>query len=83
MHERLAIRALAFDEPFEYHPHITLAQGLTAAEVVERKELARRRWQEYRGPRGFTLGSMTFVRSADRVDWRDLGEVVLPNGRVL
>ncbi len=77
LHDLLARDALFFDEPFDYHPHITLAQGLPEPDVAAAAALARRRWEEYRGPRGFTLDSMTFVQSTGLSDWVDLGEVAL------
>ncbi len=77
MHERLSRGALSFNEPFVYHPHITLAQGLMPDVVAARKAVAVERWRQYGGPRHFELNVMTFVRSADRVDWLDLGQIAL------
>lgn len=77
MHEQLSRNALAFVEPFAYHPHITLAQGLAPEAVSGCRELAARRWGNYCGPRSFQLTTMTFVRSADRLEWLDLGQVEL------
>ena len=36
-------------EPFPYHPHITLAQEIPHERVARMTELARRRWAEYSG----------------------------------
>ncbi len=77
MHQLLAQDDLAFCEPFEFHPHITLAQGLVGIEVDTGAELARRRWESYQGPRGFMLDSMTFVQNTVSNDWLDLGELSL------
>lgn len=77
MHQLLAQDDLAFCEPFDFHPHITLAQGLVGVEVDAGAELARRRWESYQGPRGFMLDSMTFVQNTVSNDWLDLGELSL------
>jgi 2'-5' RNA ligase len=77
LHKRLSQGALAFNEPFEFTPHVTLAQGLTGESAVRAAEIARRRWASYRGPRGFLLDSMTFVESARTDQWSDLGELFL------
>lgn len=77
LHDRLAQRALAFPEPFEFHPHITLAQGLRPDEVDAAREYAAQKWANYTGPRSFALDTMTFVRSTRDSNWIDLGDVSL------
>src|SRR5712671_1040142 len=47
MHAALNVGPLKYKEPFGYHPHITLAQGLTLQQSVELATIARRRWSEY------------------------------------
>src|SRR5437762_7636662 len=44
MYKSLNVGPLEYHEPFPYHPHITLAQGLTRALSVELAAVARRRW---------------------------------------
>src|SRR5260370_25250290 len=61
MHQALNTGALAFDEPFEYHPHITLAQDFDAAELPRLKDLACERWNACRGPPTFRPESAAFV----------------------
>jgi len=77
LHHRLSQGALAFNEPFDFTPHVTLAQGLTGEAANRAVDLARRRWAAYGGPRGFLLDSMTFVESARLDEWSDLGELAL------
>jgi 2'-5' RNA ligase len=77
LHDRLAQGSLAFAEPFKFHPHITLAQGLPVEEVPAAQEMAAQKWAAYSGPRSFLLDTMTFVRSTSDSNWIDLGEVVL------
>ena len=47
MYRALNGGALAFQEVFPYHPHITLAQGLSPDEVAPLYELARQRWAAF------------------------------------
>ncbi len=54
-HEALNTGGLWYDEPFEFHPHVTLAQNLTPDQVDELSEVARRRWAEFNGNRGFRI----------------------------
>lgn len=82
LHDHLSHYDLAFNEPFEFHPHITLAQGLTGDELAAGVEHARRRWKAFKSSRSFTLDSMTFVHSSVRNEWMDLGEVTLGTVRV-
>jgi 2'-5' RNA ligase len=77
LHDRLATGALAFKEPFEFRPHVTLAQDLKPHEVPPAKQLATDKWTAYSGPRSFTLDAMTFVRRAPDDNWIDLGELSL------
>jgi 2'-5' RNA ligase len=77
LHDRLAQGALAFDEPFPFQPHITLAQGLPVEQVAAAKEYAAQAWAAYSGPRSFTLDLVSFVQSTRDSEWVDLGELAL------
>lgn len=77
LHNYLAQDSLAFVEPYKYHPHVTLAQGLVPEQVEKAATYARRRWRDFSGKRSFHLESMTFVQSTAQSDWVDLGEVSL------
>lgn len=77
LHRHLAQGALAFDEPYPYHPHVTLAQGLTDGPLDRAFSHARERWREFQGSRSFVLDAMTFVQSVGVNHWVDLGEVAL------
>ncbi|MGE5645873.1 MAG: 2'-5' RNA ligase family protein [Acidobacteriota bacterium] len=72
IHDRLNRGPLAFEEPFPYHPHITLAQEIGSGEVSEIFERARRRWEEYQGPRTVAVETITFVQNTDKNRWLDL-----------
>jgi hypothetical protein len=68
---------LAFDEPFVYHPHVTLAQEIDCARVTEMCERAERQWRNYQGPRRFHADRAIFVQSAPENCWVDLAEYPL------
>jgi 2'-5' RNA ligase len=77
LHERLNSGPLSFSEPFHYHPHVTLAQGLTSehAETVRRE--AARRWEKFAGPRNFSTEAFSFVQADSAKRWTDLEEYSL------
>jgi 2'-5' RNA ligase len=74
LHDALGKGVLAFEEPFPYYPHITLAQGLLPEDVERTRDEARRLWAGYCGSRRFTARSVTLVQSADSDAWLDLAE---------
>ena len=77
LHAAMNQSALAFDEPFQYHPHITLAQEIPHDRVESLMELARRRWREYDGPRHFRAERAVFVQNVTGMCWTDLAEYSL------
>jgi 2'-5' RNA ligase len=77
MHAAMNSGALACNEPFPYHPHITLAQELPPAGVTAARELAVRRWEEFQGPRQFRADRAVFVQNAVDNIWIDLAEYPL------
>jgi 2'-5' RNA ligase len=74
MHREMSQGPLHFNEPFVYHPHITLAQEIPMPEVAEIHETARRRWLEYRGERNFQAENAVFVQNTLKNCWLDLAE---------
>ena len=68
---------LRFDEPFEYHPHVTLAQEVTHDQVLHLENLAKQRWAEYRGDRSFRAERAAFVQNTTHNAWLDLAEYSL------
>ena len=77
MHDAMNAGSLAYEEPFEFHPHITLAQDLTLEQSIERAELARGRWSEFRHSRRFHAETLTFVQNIGNNCWVDLAECPL------
>ena len=77
IHEVLHRGHLSCMEFFEYHPHVTLAQDLDPGNVAAAVDLARRRWQEYSGPRDFLVDHVTLVQNTVESRWTNLGEFPL------
>jgi|SRR5579871_3649385 len=71
MHAALNRGRLRYTEPYEYEPHVTLAQGLDPTRVKAAEELASTRWNEFPGSRSFTVDLMTFVQNTIENRWKD------------
>jgi 2'-5' RNA ligase len=69
--------AVAFREPFPYHPHVTLAQKFPLEDLDRIASVARRRWDEYRQTRTFTVHSLDFVKNLQGNSWADLANINL------
>jgi 2'-5' RNA ligase len=63
--------------PFEFHPHITIAQELPPESVQEAARIAREQWAAWDGPRTFTVDAMSFVQNVAPYLWVDLAKVPL------
>jgi hypothetical protein len=72
IHEALNTGAAQFNEPFPYHPHITLAQQISPAQVPAVFELAHYRWAGCTYPRSFLVDRTTFVQGTRFNTWIDL-----------
>jgi len=83
MHAALNIGRLAWEEPFQYYPHLTLAQELAPQELAAAMELAAARWREFPHPRGFTVDQLTFVQNTLENRWTDLAAMDLASHAVL
>ncbi len=77
MHAAMNRSVLDFDEPYEYHPHLTLAQEITHENVVRVRDLAVQRWREYNGPRRFRADRAVLVQNTMNNCWIDLAEYSL------
>jgi 2'-5' RNA ligase len=72
MHLALNRGPLEFAEPFQYHPHVTLAQQLSVEDVESAAALARRRWRDFPYSRSFMVDRLTFVQNTVDHGWADL-----------
>ena len=77
MHDALNAGSVAFEEPFPYHPHITLAQDLPPESIAEVLERARAHWTSWPHPRNFVVEKLTFVQNTLENRWFDLEDVAL------
>jgi 2'-5' RNA ligase len=77
LHRALNRGAWEHLEMFYYHPHVTAAQGLPTAAVPRATEVAVARWQEYKGPRVFSVELVTLVQNTVGNEWRNLREFTL------
>ncbi len=71
-HASLNHGILFAEDVFPFHPHVTIAQNLGSLPFQEVLETARRRWQECRLPRQFTVEELTLVRNVSPSCWEDL-----------
>jgi hypothetical protein len=77
LHDLLNAGPLRFDEPFQYSPHLTLAQGFPPQEIDTLAGYARRCWAEYTGARSYLLDQLIFVQNTARNSWVDLRRFTL------
>jgi 2'-5' RNA ligase len=77
MHADLNTGPFSYDEPHEYRPHVTLAQGIAPEEVGRVYDLARQRWQESAPENSFCVDTLTFVQNTVQNRWLDLSEYEL------
>jgi 2'-5' RNA ligase len=77
VHEAMNSGPLEFQDPFPYHPHVTLAQQIPLDQVAATSERAQRRWREYAGPRGFPADHAAFVQNSLGDCWIDLAKYSL------
>jgi 2'-5' RNA ligase len=77
LHNALNSGALQFEEPFPYHPHVTLAQEVPREDVTAIFAAARKRWHEFKGPRRFRVDRAVFVQNTLDNRWIDLADYSL------
>ena len=77
LHDAMDRGALECEEPFPYHPHVTLAQEFPAGELAEIHDRAQHRWREYEGPRRFVAERAVFVQNTRQDCWIDLDQYSL------
>ena len=74
MHGLLAQDEFACEEPYPFHPHLTLAQEFDLDQSNELVERARSSWKTWEGERSFLLDRVRFVRGSALGDWETLSE---------
>ena len=76
-YDALNVDAAPFAEPFPFHPHVTLAQQISAEQVPDVFEHARYRWAEFAHKMSFLVDHATFVQAINLFCWVDLEECPL------
>jgi 2'-5' RNA ligase len=74
LHDALSQGPLQFQEPYPYHPHITVAQDFDPALLWEIADKARRLWGRYSQSRRFVVDTLTFVQATADKRWLDLAQ---------
>jgi 2'-5' RNA ligase len=77
LHDAMNTNGLAYDEPFEYHPHVTLAQGFDPKDLPAIYEMAVSRWRESAPSSRALIETVTFVQNTAQNVWIDLHECEL------
>jgi 2'-5' RNA ligase len=72
MHSALNAGRVAFQEPYPYHPHVTIAQELAPEDVHNAAQFARWRWSEFKHSRSVWIDRLTFVQNTLENCWTDL-----------
>ena len=72
MHAALNAGRVAFQEPYPYHPHVTIAQELAPEDVHNAAQFARWRWSEFKHSRSVWIDRLTFVQNTLENCWTDL-----------
>lgn len=72
MHQQFNTGCLDFAEPYNFHPHITLAQNLPPERVDEILQIARQDWSEWKGLSTFPVEELSFVQNTEEGIWLDL-----------
>jgi 2'-5' RNA ligase len=83
VHNQLARGTFESEEPYPFHPHITLAQEFPAAQLDELVARAAVLWEEWKKERRFILERLSFVRGVDLCTWESISEHELNRSQVL
>jgi 2'-5' RNA ligase len=77
MHDALNTGRMAFEEPYPYHPHVTVVQELAPGDVPDAAQFARWRWSEFTHSRSMRVECLTFVQNTIENCWTDLAMLEL------
>ncbi|HZQ21046.1 MAG TPA: 2'-5' RNA ligase family protein [Terriglobales bacterium] len=77
LHDRLNIKALAYQEEWPYMPHLTIVKMGAEDQAQYAYRVARTRWAEFDESRCIEVRDLTFVREQAQNHWVDLAEIPL------
>ena len=76
LHDAMNTGALAYEEPWPYMPHLTIAKLDCVPDVEEIIGKVRQRWQSYVGSRDVVIDNLAFVRGSGHT-WFDIARFTL------
>ncbi len=76
LHDAINTGALAYEEPWPYMPHLTIAKLNCVPDVQQVLENVRQRWREYVGSRNVRIDNLAFVRGSGQT-WFDIARFTL------
>jgi 2'-5' RNA ligase len=82
MHAAMNAGPFEFEEPFAYHPHVTLAQEVAAEQARRIAKTAAARWAAFPYSKRFKVDALTFVQACEGNRWVDLARCPLKDGAV-
>jgi hypothetical protein len=68
---------LQYSENFPYHPHITIGQNILPGDTPRLALIAKEKWAQYQGPRGFDVSVLSFVQHVAPSIWADIAALPL------
>ena len=77
LHEKMNSGPLCYNEPFPFHPHITLAQGFDLSLVDGLRDHAEQYWAAFGGDRVLCVQQLAFVQRMSDDQWIHLAELEL------
>ena len=77
MHYTVNAGRVEFEEPFHYHPHITVAHEIEPELVPSAADIAADRWRQFAHGRSFMVDQLTFVQNTLENRWIDLSGCAL------
>jgi len=77
MYRALNRGAVAYREPFPYHPHVTLAQNFPLEDLEHLSAQASQQWEQCSHSRSFPVHSLDFVKNIRGAMWVDLANIQL------
>jgi len=77
LHRKLNTAELQCQEEWPYIPHLTIAKMGSEQAALSAFQIARQRWDEYKGSRRIFLERLTFVREDSPNCWVDLAPIQL------
>jgi 2'-5' RNA ligase len=76
-HSALNRGIFAYQEPFEYRPHVTLMVPRAGADIDGSQQASARKWAEFKGSKRFPVDRLDFLRQDAAGGWERVREIYL------